>query len=73
MNPTANEKWDHNGTIHWGVVSTQQTLPFQGLCLYITMSHEKIKTTQRIRHKLHPQSCTENGLGHYISTRHPAN
>jgi len=46
MNPTANEKWAHNGTIHWSVVSTQQPLTFQGLCLYITMSHEKIKPTQ---------------------------
>ena len=29
MNPPANEKWNHGGTIHWDIVSTQQPLPFQ--------------------------------------------
>ena len=43
MNPPANEKWNHDGTIHWDLVSTQQPLPFQVQGLLVLTDTGKTK------------------------------
>ena len=41
MNPPANDEWNHTGTIHWDIDSTQQPLPFQVQGLLVLTDTEK--------------------------------